>query len=30
MLKRSLKLIGTIALFAVLWPSQGYWSWNST
>ena len=24
MLKRSLKLIGTIALFAVLWPSQGY------
>ena len=24
MLKRLLKLIGTIALFAVLWPSQGY------
>ena len=24
MLKHSLKLIGTIALFAVLWPSQGY------
>ena len=24
MLKHSLKLIGTIAFFAVLWPLQGY------